>query len=91
MNKVYIVSYDLNVPGQDYKGLYDELKKSTNWWHYLDSTWLIYTSHSAEKLFDRLSPHLDKSDRILVIRVTNEYQGWLTEEAWQWIRQYVSQ
>ena len=91
MNKVYIVSYDLNVPGQDYKGLYDELKKSTNWWHYLDSTWLIYTSESAEKLFDRLSGHLDKSDRILVIRVTNEYQGWLPEEAWQWIRQYVSQ
>jgi hypothetical protein len=91
MNKVYMVSYDLNKPGQDYKGLYEELKNSSNWWHYLDSTWLIYTSESAHKLFDRLSPHLDKGDRILVIRVTNEYQGWLTEEAWQWIRQYVSE
>jgi len=90
MSKVFVVSYDLNKPGQDYKGLFDELKRSPNWWHYLDSTWLIYTTESVQKVFDRLAPHVDKNDRILIIRAMNDYQGWLSEEAWQWIRQYVS-
>lgn len=89
MNKVYVVSYDLNVPGQDYASLYQELKRSLNWWHYLDSSWLVYTGESAPVLFGRLAQHLDRNDRILIARVTNDYSGWLSEDAWQWIRQYV--
>lgn len=87
---VYCVSYDLNKAGQNYNALYDELKASLNWWHYLDSTWLIYTHESAEALFQRLQKHIDNNDRLLVIKVVRNYQGWLTEEAWQWIRQYVT-
>jgi len=85
-----MVSYDLNVPGQNYKGLFDELKRSPNWWHYLDSTWLVYTPESAQRLFERLARHFDENDRVLIARVTNDYHGWLTDEAWHWIRQYVS-
>ena len=89
--KVFSVSYDLNKTGQNYSELYEELKKSTSWWHYLDSTWLIYTHESASQLSERLLKHLDKNDRLLVIRVTNDYAGWLTQEAWNWIRQYVTE
>ena len=90
MNKVYVISYDLKQPGQDYKSVFEEIKQSTNWWHYLDSTWLVYTAENAQTIFNRISKHVDRNDRILIIRVTPDYQGWLTEEAWQWIRQYVS-
>lgn len=44
---VYCVSYDLNKAGQNYNDLYEELKKSPNWWHHLDSTWLIVTNETA--------------------------------------------
>ena len=26
----------------------------------------------------------------LIIKVTNEYQGYLTKEAWEWIRKHVT-
>jgi len=89
MSKVYVVSYDLNKSGQDYKGLYGELKKSRGYWHYLDSTWLIYTGESANELYDRIGEHIDKNDLALVIEVRRNYQGWLPEKAWDWIRQHV--
>jgi len=88
---VYSVSYDLNKPGQNYSSLYEELKNSNSWWHYLDSTWLVYTFESANQLSNRLRKHIDSNDSLLVIRVTNDYAGWLPEEAWDWIRKHVTE
>ncbi|WP_205882415.1 hypothetical protein [Limnobacter profundi] len=87
---VYCVSYDLNKTGQNYSALYEELKRSSSWWHYLDSTWLIYTLETADQLSERLLKHTDQNDRLLVIKVVKAYQGWLSEEAWKWIREHVT-
>jgi hypothetical protein len=89
VSKVYCVSYDLNSPGQDYKNLYNELKRSNSWWHYLESTWLINTNETASQFCERLRKHIDKNDGLLIIEVTNNYQGCLSEEAWKWIRENV--
>lgn len=89
MNKVYIVSYDLNKPGQDYVDLINELKKSESWWYYLDSTWLIYTHETANSLYNRIAPFLDTNDYVLVIDVAKDYQGWLSQKAWDWIHKYI--
>lgn len=83
---VYCVSYDLNQAGQNYNALYDELKKSPGWCHPLDSTWLISTRETAQQLSDRLRKHLDNNDTLLVIGVTKEYAGWLTQDTWDWMR-----
>lgn len=83
---VYCVSYDLNQAGQNYNALYNELKKSPGWCHPLDSTWLISTGETAQQLSDRLRRHLDNNDTLLVIGVTKEYAGWLTQDTWDWMR-----
>jgi len=87
---VYVVSYDLSKPNRNYEDLYEELKKSGSWWHYLESTWLIYTNESASELYNRLSKHIDKDDRLLIIEAGRERQGWLPEKAWEWIRKHIS-
>jgi len=87
---VYVVSYDLRKPGQDYKNLFDELQASPGWWHFLDSTWLIATSESANELYNRLRTHLDRDDSILVIQAGADRQGWLPKKAWEWIDQNLT-
>lgn len=72
MKKVYLISYDLNRPGQDYSGLHTEIKNNSTWWHFLDSTWLIYTYEKADQIVKRLEPHIDKNDFLLVIDVGND-------------------
>jgi len=83
---IYAINYDLKKPGQRYKRLHEAIKQcGVSWWHYLESTWLVDTNLSADQIWARLEPHLDKNDSALVIRVTNDCQGWLPEKAWQWI------
>lgn len=89
MSKAYSITYDLKVPGRDYSGLYKAIKASQKWWHYLDSTWLIVTSETAEEIWNRLASHIDKNDYLLIIEVKNNVQGWLPKDAWNWIREYV--
>ena len=86
---LYIVTYDLRKPGKDYKGLYEQLKNSPRWWHYLDSTWLIATQETANQLYNRLRQCLDVGDHILVIEAGRNIQGWLPEKAWEWIKQEI--
>lgn len=85
---VYLVTYDLTKPERDYEGLYEELKKFPKWWHYLESSWLIYTgSDNAQAICDRLKPHIDDDDNLLIIEVGKDRQGWLPKKAWNWIRE----
>jgi len=82
---IYAVNYDLKRPGQNYTKVHEAIKSCGAWWHYLDSTWLIDTSLSAEEVWKRVSPHADTNDNFLIIGVTSDYQGWLPKSAWDWI------
>jgi hypothetical protein len=89
MANVYSVTYDLRTPNRDYTGLYDELKNSQKWWHFIGSTWLIYTDETPQEIWDRISNHIDKNDYALIIEVRNNCEGWLPKDAWEWINENV--
>jgi len=82
---LYIISYDLKKPNKDYSGLYEDIKKFDTWWHYLESTWIIKTKDTSDQIFDKLKPHIDKNDNLLIIETGKEHQGWLPKKAWEWI------
>ncbi|MCB2009563.1 MAG: hypothetical protein KDF64_02965 [Geminicoccaceae bacterium] len=82
---IYAVNYDLKKPGRDYAALYDAIKGCGSWWHHLGSTWLVDTSLTADGIWQRVSPHIDQNDRMLIIGVTKDKSGWLPKEAWDWI------
>lgn len=87
---VYNISYDLNQPGQRYDDLINEIKRSPGYLACLKSTWLISTNETAQEVYNRLSPNLDKNDSVLVIEVVNNSQGLLTKRQWEWIKQHVT-
>ena len=82
---LYAINYDMKQPGRDYAGLYEAIKSCGAWWHYLGSTWLVDTKLDGAAIWNRLDPHVDRNDRVLVIGVTEDYQGCLPKEAWEWI------
>ena len=86
---VHMVTYDLHRPSQDYEDLIAELKKSRNWWHYLQSSWLIESDESPSNIWARIQSSVDKDDSVLIIRVTNPHAGWLPQKAWDWINQFI--
>jgi hypothetical protein len=89
MSKAYAINYDLKAPNRNYESLYEEIKKSPQWWHFLESTWLIITEETPTQVWTRLAKQIDNNDFMLIIEVRENVQGWLPKEAWDWIHSYV--
>ena len=87
--RAFSINYDLKKPGQDYTGLYEAIKESGKWWHYLDSTWIVITIETPDQIWSRLKKHVDKNDYLLIIEVMDSIQGWLPKDAWEWIHENV--
>jgi len=83
---IYLFTYDLRPSSlRNIEPLKDELRNSIAWCNYLERTWLIGTHESQDQLNSRIAVHLSATDSWLVVRITNQYNGWLPKEAWEWI------
>lgn len=83
----YLISYDLNRPGQEYEDLYEAIKSLARWWHNLDSTWIINHDGPATEIRDELKKHIDSSDAVIVSRLTGE-AAWtgFSSDASDWLK-----
>lgn len=85
----YIVTYDLRQPIEKYTPFFDELKRSYKWWHYIENTWIVLRYDALAELAPKLRPLIFQSDRLLVMPAKGPADGWLPQEAWDWIQQNV--
>lgn len=85
---VYMVTYDLKSPGQNYDDVIKAIKDSSTgkWCSYWESSYLIQSLKTADQIQNAIQPYLDSNDRLIVIKVVRNYQGWLNEEQWNYIR-----
>ncbi len=86
---VFLISYDLNKPGQNYDEVHQAIMDASDgrWCHCLESTWLIRSKTlGAEEISERIMSKMDKTDRLLVIEVKPNYQGWLSRDLWDYIK-----
>jgi hypothetical protein len=68
----YLVSYDLDKPGQDYTDLIDAIKQIGGV-RTLYSEWFVATATmSAKTIFEHLSAFVDANDRLLVVGLSGE-------------------
>lgn len=88
---IYSINYDLNSPGQNYNDLHDAIKSCGAWWHVLGSTWLVDTNLTAKGIRDKLAPHTDKNDNLLIVGISRDYSGRLPQDAWDWINSRTGQ
>jgi hypothetical protein len=65
----YMVGYDLNAPGKDYSDLIEAIRGYDNWWHHLDSTWIIVTNQTHIQIRDYLAQFIDENDEMLVAKL----------------------
>ena len=85
MSKI-LITYDLKSPGKDYSRLYEHIKGLGEWWHYLESTWIVKTEKSVDDIANSTRLVLDPNDYLLVVDISNSKKnGWLPRDAWSWI------
>ena len=87
---VLLITYEHKTEGHDYEPFFEAIKSNANgWWHYLDNTWIVNTHHTADSFARKLFPFMTQKDRLLVVHIRNEHQGWLPQGAWDWLNKLI--
>ena len=72
-----LFGYDLNAPGKDYSTLIPAIQNQfPNYWHCLDSTWIIVTDWTPVQVRDWLLARVDKNDEVFVVDITGKAAAW---------------
>ncbi len=90
MTKIFLVTYDLKRPEQNYSDLYDAIKSEGDWQHPLESMWTLKTGDSvlANTIYEHLRPCIDENDSLFIVEITDkDRQGWLAESFWEWLKE----
>lgn len=82
----YLVIYDLISPGQDYKTVHEQIKTYKKWARPTESTWVVVTEKSAKEIRDHIKSHIDKNDRLLVVKSAGEGAWSNTRCSNEWLR-----
>lgn len=88
----YMTTYDLNSTGQKYDEVIKAIKNSSSfdrWCTFWKSSYLIKSSLTPDQIINNIKPHLDGNDRLIVVEVKDNYQGWLADEEWKYIRENI--
>jgi hypothetical protein len=83
--KIYLVTYDLHVRGQNYTDLLAKIKESAMWARLSESSYAMGTEKTPQQLFDYLKPGLDSNDQLYIVTITKPYIGVGTEEVNSWL------
>ena len=85
---VYLITYDLNSPGQKYDDLISEIQGCSTgaWLSEWKSSYLIQSNLHSNDVLNKLKQHLDNNDALIVVEVTGNYAGVMTEEGAKYIK-----
>jgi hypothetical protein len=86
---IYVVGYDIHPSqGQTYGKLEEAIKSVGDWWHCLDSTWLVKTQWTAVQVRDHVWAQMYSNDKLLVVAYNPPHSGWygFTGDCQTWLQ-----
>lgn len=82
----YIITYDLDAPGQNYGKLIEKIK-TYHWAKLTESCWCITSSKTSTEIRDDLKSVLDKNDKLFVAKLTGEAAWYgLPDDVSNWLK-----
>ena len=80
----YLIGYDLNSRGQEYKNLEKTINSLGKAWKILETTWILTTTHTLDELSNRLvsadGKDIDENDNLLIIEVKEKKDFFLKKK-----------
>lgn len=92
MLKAYMITYDLNNPGQHYTEIINIIKNQLSngiWCSFWKSSFLIKSDKTPNQMLELLKPYLDNDDRFFIVEIVNNKQGWLEKDEWDFINRNI--
>jgi len=76
MSNNLIVSYDLNVEGQNYTAVSEKIKSLGGWAHIQKSVWYLKSALSCQQAAQSIYQSMDSNDSLIVIDASNNQASW---------------
>jgi hypothetical protein len=70
------ISYDLNVPGQNYDAVIAKIKSLGSWAKIHKSFWYVNSNYTAQQACEAVWAVMDASDTIYVVDASNNDAAW---------------
>lgn len=86
----YIITYDLNKVGQNYKNLEDAIKSYGTWAKITTTTYIISTSDTSAEIRNKLQKHIDANDELFVGKLTGEAAWFGLNKHSNWLKQNLN-
>lgn len=84
---LYLISYDLNAPGQDYSRVHAAIESCGPAINCLKSVWMVHSQLTADQIQTVVRASSDSNDFFVVIDITGQSRdGWLRRSYWDWMR-----
>lgn len=87
----YIISYDLDDPGQNYGKLIERIKSYPGYAKLTESCWCVTSNSSSQDIRDDLNSVVDSNDKVFVAKLTGE-AAWhgLGDENSRWLKRNLN-
>lgn len=87
---VYMITYDLNKQGQNYSKVIQTINEcSIEQYSVWKSSYLIKSDMTAKQISDKISQFLDENDKMIVVEVNGNYDGWLPHGSWEYLTEKI--
>ena len=86
--KAYLISYDISRNSKKIYNLYKVIKECSyedNWVQCFNSLWIIKSNFDSNTIYGLIKEVLDSSDCFLVAEITQNCDGWLETNIWDYI------
>jgi hypothetical protein len=86
---VYVIGYDLHpTKGETYEELTSAIRALGNYWHCLNSTWLVVSNLTALQICNTLWKQMKRDDQLLVVAYAPHNSSWagFTGDCETWLK-----
>ena len=87
-----LIAYDIHpTEGEGYDKLIEKIQSLGDWWHHLESTWIVRCAQSASQVRDQLKSHIGNDDQLLVIEISGDTAEWagVNGAGSQWLKDNI--
>jgi len=87
-----LIAYDIHpTNGEAYDNLIEKIQSLGDWWHHLESTWIVRCTHSPSEVRDQLKSHIGNDDQLLVIEISGDTAEWagVNGAGSQWLKDNI--
>jgi hypothetical protein len=79
-------------PGVSSENIKTAMDLALDWYRVSETTWIVFSSSDADKLYARLKKYVGPKGRVLVLKVDHtDRNGFMPKDFWAWVNKNSAQ